>query len=67
MTVHIGTVPETRDFLEVISRFGSTDLSDLQSEIRAYEGGSPLSRVLEEVLQRAACVAEANRIMARFG
>jgi len=67
MSVAVRPVPALGDFLEILARFCQSDLASLQEDLRAYECGSPLSGQLEEVLQRAECVAEANRIMERFG
>jgi len=67
MSVCVRPVPALGDFLEILTGLAATELMSLQYDITAYEGGRPTSRHLEEVLQRAECVAEANRIMKRFG
>jgi len=67
MSVCVRPVPVVGDFIEILSLFGQTDLVHLQAEISAYECGSPLSPNLEEILQRADCLAAANQIMERIG
>lgn len=67
MDVNVRPVPALDDFLELLARLGKSDLVTLRDDLRAYESGSSPSPHLEEVLRRAECVAEANRIMARFG
>lgn len=67
MDVSTKPVPATGDFIEILAQFGQADLAILQDDLRAYESGCAPGPHLQEVLQRAECVADANRIMARFG
>jgi len=67
MNAIVRPVPDLGDFIEVIASFGQADLANLQSDILAYESGNLVSRGIEEALARVECLAEANRIMARFG
>ena len=67
MTVMSKPVPALGDFMEILGYLDCSDIVALKDDIRAYEEGSPLSVNAQDILARAECVAEANRIMARIG
>ena len=59
-------IPSLEHFVEVLNSAAGVDADSLMDEIGLYEKAGVVSNVLSDVLQRASCIASAERLLAKF-
>lgn len=60
-------MPSLEHFVEALNSVSGADAEVLIEEIGAFERAGVVSSVLKDILQRAGCIASAERLLSKFG